>query len=173
MTTTAEAAATPGETEATAEDTWGGWLSGCDLSDEEEIVWLEDPAALPYVREDLLRTHTRRRPIRHPYGKNRGGKPGEPGKARTVGYSTLKPGASRSGRSRWYGFERRVFWLKEFDRANQAFRQEDARPTNIYTTTCPSEAVDPLTIAPGLAGRMTERAWGKPMPSGGSTGPKQ
>ncbi|GHF56250.1 hypothetical protein GCM10010504_25520 [Streptomyces griseus] len=52
-------------------------------------------------------------------------------------------------------FIRRVFWVKEYDRSEQ--------PDGTYGTAAPSEAVDPRTVAPGVWGELTERAWGGPL----------
>ena len=46
---------------------------------------------------------------------------------------------------------RRVWWVKPYDRALD--------PHGVYRTGCPCEAVDPRTIALGVEGDMTPRAW--------------
>ncbi|NJP98907.1 hypothetical protein HCN51_57465 [Nonomuraea sp. FMUSA5-5] len=51
------------------------------------------------------------------------------------------------------GFLRRVFWVKPHDRS------ED--PGGIYAHDCPTEAVDPRTVAPGQEGYVTIRARGR------------
>ncbi|WP_406261380.1 DUF6009 family protein [Streptomyces chartreusis] len=33
----------------------------------------------------------------------------------------------------------------------------------MYRSSVPAEAVDPRTVAPGVWGEVTERAWGAPM----------
>lgn len=35
-----------------------------------------------------------------------------------------------------------------------------------YELGCPGEAVDPLTVEPGVDGIQNDRAWGGPIPSG-------
>ncbi|MET9597430.1 DUF6009 family protein [Streptomyces sp. NPDC006459] len=110
---------------------------------EESILWTEDTDSLDYVREYLeVNAGTRRRPV--PWR----------GPGRRVGYSVLKadaPSLAVPGK-----FARRVFWVKEYDRSEQ--------PTGTYETTAPSEAVDPRTVAPGVWGELTDRAWGAPLP---------
>ncbi|MFF3620344.1 DUF6009 family protein [Streptomyces sp. NPDC002467] len=73
---------------------------------------------------------------------------------RRVGYSVLKsdaPSGDTPGR-----FVRRVFRVKDYDRSEQ--------PDGTYKRSAPSEAVDPRTVAPGVWGELTERAWGSPLP---------
>lgn len=132
------------------------------ITGESEIVWLEDISSLGYVREDQIECHFRQKPIVHPYGKNKAGKVGEPGQARTVGYSVLEPDAAnvRPGR-----FVRRVFCVKEYDRCNISYLPDDHKNKNGYETTAPTEGVDPLTVQPNVAGVMTEKAWGRPFKS--------
>ncbi|MEU0278300.1 DUF6009 family protein [Streptomyces sp. NPDC006195] len=48
-----------------------------------------------------------------------------------------------------------VFWVKDYDRSEL--------PNGTYGTSAPS-AVDPRTVAPGVWGELTERAWGGPLP---------
>lgn len=109
-------------------------VSSDALKYEEKIVWLLDPATLPYVRERVGLVSSRQRPLKN-YNN-----------FKVVGYAVLKASASGKGGM----FCRRFFWLKEYDRYFQ--------PTGIYRFGTPAEAVDPLTVAPGVAGRQTDRS---------------
>lgn len=104
---------------------------------EERIVWVEDPGEYDYVRESVVRSARRRGRLVYPSFK-------------TVGYAELSPSAPSKGRTG--RFERRVFWVKPYDRS--------AMPDGSYSWTAPAEAVDPRTVAPGVPGRLTNRAWG-------------
>jgi len=112
-----------------------------DVEHEDGIVWLEPPERFPYVRQEVVTAGTRRRPV--PW-RGRAG--------RVVGYATLAPDAPNTGYPGM--FRRRVFWVREYDRSEQ--------PDGPYRTGAPAEAVDPLTVRPGVLGEITERAWGKP-----------
>jgi hypothetical protein len=112
------------------------WIEAKDIQDEEKIVWLEDISRLDYVRQVLVDC---------PNQQRRPGKRFFPG--RPVGYSVLKPDAC----GRWHMFRRRLFWLKDYDR-------DSGDPC--YRVGAPTEAVDPQTVAPGVPGRITDRAWG-------------
>jgi hypothetical protein len=59
---------------------------------------------------------------------------------KVVGWSNLKPNAPSISRGT---FERRVFWLKDYDPYENGG--------------CPAEAVDPLTVLPGKPGKVTDR----------------
>ncbi|MEU6662286.1 DUF6009 family protein [Streptomyces sp. NPDC046821] len=112
------------------------------LEHEDGIVWTEDAERMDYVRQsvDLFAT-TRRKPVAWN------------GSGRRVGYAVLNPDApsgDEPGR-----FARRVFWVKNYDRSEQ--------PKGTYRDHAPSEAVDPRTVAPGVWGELTERAWGSPL----------
>jgi hypothetical protein len=111
-------------------------MRNTDYPGEESIVWEQDPATLPYVRETLAYAGTRQRPVRWR------------GPGRRVGYAVPRADA-RSGHPGT--FTRRVFWVKPYDRSEA--------PDGIYRTGCPSEGVDPLTVAPGVPGEQTARAW--------------
>ncbi|MCX2179943.1 transcription factor [Streptomyces sp. SKN60] len=113
-----------------------------DLEHEEQIVWTEDVGGFDYVRQTVARLSTTRR---KPVGWN--------GAGRRVGYSVLKSDAPSGDTGR---FVRRVFWVKDYDRSEQ--------PDGTYKTSAPSEAVDPRTVAPGVWGELTDRAWGGPLP---------
>ncbi|MEV5681555.1 MULTISPECIES: DUF6009 family protein [unclassified Streptomyces] len=111
-----------------------------EISDEAELVWLEDVSVLDYVRQSLDRLPTRRgRPAYHRDG-------------RMVGYAVLGPEAKASRSSGT--FRRRVFWLLPHDR--------DIDPEGLYATGAPSESVDPRTLATGTKGYKTERSEGGP-----------
>ncbi|WP_151771040.1 DUF6009 family protein [Streptomyces abyssomicinicus] len=115
-------------------------ISEEEIAHETELVWLEDPQALDYVRQSLDRLPTRK------------GKPAYHRDGRMVGYAILGPGAKPSRSSGT--FRRRVFWLLPHDR--------DTDPTGLYTKGAPAEAVDPRTVAAGVKGYKTERSEGGP-----------
>ncbi|MER5909699.1 DUF6009 family protein [Streptomyces sp. NPDC001982] len=103
----------------------------------------EDIESFDYVRQSVeLSVSTRRRPVAWR------------GTGRRVGYAVLRadaPSGDVPGK-----FRRRVFWIKDYDRSEQ--------PNGTYSQSAPSEAVDPRTVAPGVWGELTERAWGSPLP---------
>jgi hypothetical protein len=108
------------------------------LTQEESVVWTEDSATLPYVREYFEEcAGTRQWPVRWT------------GPGRRVGYTVLRKDAESSHAPGY--FARRVFWVNDYDRCND--------PKGIYKTGCPAEGVDPLTVAPGVPGTITRRAW--------------
>ena len=114
------------------------------LKNEIEIVWLKPLDDLDYVRTwDTWESRPAARP--RLYGM------------RVVGYSVA--GCSEKVPSRSIGakrkYRRRIFWLKESDR--------DLEPHGVYKLGCPFDAVDPRTLAPGIRGLKTERAWGGPI----------
>ena len=107
------------------------------LANEDRLVWLEDPARFPYVRQSFAMTPRRK---------------GMPAKAyrrgdRLVGYAELKPFARPESPG---GYYRRIFWLKTHDR-NSGHA--------CYRHSAPCEAVDPATVQAGLLGTMTDAAW--------------
>ncbi|WP_415954473.1 DUF6009 family protein [Streptomyces sp. KLOTTS4A1] len=112
-----------------------------DLAQEAEIVWLEDPTPLDYVRQALDKVNTRR------------GKPRYERDGRLIGYSNLAPKAPRSADSGL--FARRTFYLLPHDRPN---RPDD--PECPYRVGSPLEAVDPRTIDAGVVGAKTTRSQG-------------
>ncbi|MEW1905553.1 MULTISPECIES: DUF6009 family protein [unclassified Streptomyces] len=113
-----------------------------EISDESELVWLENVEDLDYVRQSLDRLPTRRgRPAYHRDG-------------RMIGYAQLSPQAKASRSSGT--FRRRVFWLLPHDRDND--------PEGLYATGAPAEAVDPRTLAPGAKGSKTQRSKGTDAP---------
>jgi len=111
-----------------------------EISDETELVWLEEITSLDYVRQSLDRLPTR------------GGKPAYHRDGRMVGYARLSPKARASRPSGT--FRRRVFWLLPHDR--------DAEPDGLYAKGAPAEAVDPRTLAARVRGYKTERSEGGP-----------
>lgn len=111
-----------------------------EISDEADIVWLEDNTDLDYVRQSLDRLPTRK------------GKPAYHRGGRMVGYAILAPTAKPSRASGT--FRRRVFWLMPHDR--------DTEPTGLYAKSAPAEAVDPRTLEPRVKGYKTERSEGGP-----------
>ncbi|MFH9010702.1 DUF6009 family protein [Streptomyces sp. NPDC017943] len=112
------------------------------LEHEEEIVWTEDIEKFDYVRQSVAQSvKTRQRPV--PWRGN----------GRRVGYAVLRVNAP-SGAVPGH-FVRRVFWVKQHDRSEQ--------PNGMYRSSAPAEAVDPRTVAPGVWGEVTERAWGAPV----------
>lgn len=112
-----------------------------DVAQEVEIVWLEDPMGLDYVRQALDKVNTRK------------GKPRYERDGRLIGYSNLAPKAPRSLGSGL--FARRTFYLLPHDRPN---RPDD--PECPYKVGSPLEAVDPRTVAPGEVGEKTSRSQG-------------
>jgi hypothetical protein len=108
---------------------------------EQEIVWLCDPALMPYVREI-------------PWGSAR--RTTAPGKRQLygsdlhqiVGFSVLGPSAKSINGV----FPRRMFVVKLHDRILD--------PNGTYSTSYPAEAVDPLTVKPRVRGEKTERMKG-------------
>ncbi|MEU8718454.1 DUF6009 family protein [Streptomyces sp. NPDC048663] len=111
-------------------------LQDSHLTDEVEVVWLEDPVDLDYVRQALDKGHTRR------------GKPRYERDGRLIGYTNLKVGAASDPDSGL--FARRTFFLLPHDR--------DKEPTGPYEVGAPGEAVDPRTIEPGRVGAKTFRS---------------
>ncbi|MER7195810.1 DUF6009 family protein [Streptomyces flaveolus] len=111
-----------------------------EIAHETDLVWLEDPADLDYVRQSLDRL------------PNRKGKPAYHRDGRMIGYAVLGTTAKPSRASGT--FRRRVFWLLPHDR--------DSEPDGLYTTGAPAEAVDPRTLEPRVKGYKTERSEGGP-----------
>lgn len=107
-----------------------------ELRHEDNVVWLEDPEGLDYVRQALDKT-TRRR-----------GRPRYARAGRMVGYTELDVSAEADPDS---GLQlRRVFFLLPHDR--------DSQPEGLYQQGAPGEAVDPRTIAPRRVGEKTPRS---------------
>ncbi len=105
---------------------------------ESNIVWLMDIEKIEYVRETIAQGISRRKGLIK-YAD-----------FVVVGYSELTKDAPNTGYPG--NFRRRIFWLKEYDRYLQ--------PNDVYKANSPAEGVDPLTIAPRVPGKKTERAWG-------------
>ncbi|RKS96955.1 hypothetical protein BX286_7142 [Streptomyces sp. 3211.6] len=111
-------------------------LQASDLTHEDRVVWLEDPAGLDYVRQALDKTPRRR------------GKPRYYRDGRMVGFAELCDTSEADPDS---GLQkRRVFYLLPHDR--------DAEPDGLYRAGAPGEAVDPRTIEPRRVGMKTERS---------------
>ncbi|MFE5482942.1 DUF6009 family protein [Streptomyces sp. NPDC056527] len=111
-------------------------LTACDLTHEDNVVWLEDPEGLDYVRQALDKTPRRR------------GKPRYHRDGRMIGFAELSDTAEADPDS---GLQkRRVFYLLPHDR--------DAEPDGLYRAGAPGEAVDPRTIQPGHVGSKTARS---------------
>ncbi|MFJ3672524.1 DUF6009 family protein [Streptomyces sp. NPDC090106] len=111
-------------------------LTESDLIHEDEVVWLENPENLDYVRQALDKT--RRRNTKPPYARD----------GRMVGYALLDEDASPDPDSGLY--KRRVFFLLPHDR--------DSLPDGLYREGAPGEAVDPRTITPRKPGTKTPRS---------------
>lgn len=108
-------------------------LTEGDLTHEEDVVWLEDPGKLDYVRQALDKT--RRRNTKPPYARD----------GRMVGYALLDDQAEPDPDSGLY--RRRVFFLLPHDR--------DSLPNGLYQEGAPGEAVDPRTIEVRKVGEKT------------------
>lgn len=117
------------------------------LKHESAIVWTQDVSDLEYVRQ-RVNCYARRRTGGMQFGMQ------FRSIGRRVGYSILTPDAPHST-GRWWA--RREFWISRDDRPFQ--------PEGPYQVGTPYEGVDPLTVAPGVLGLLTERAWGGPLPS--------
>ncbi|WP_432021391.1 DUF6009 family protein [Streptomyces sp. 1222.5] len=111
-------------------------LQDSQLTDEAEVVWLEDPENLDYVRQALDKVPTRK------------GKPRYSRDGRLIGYTNLQPDAASDPDSGL--FARRAFFLLPHDR--------DRQPHGPYSVGAPGEAVDPRTISPGKVGAKTPRS---------------
>ncbi|MCX5054670.1 MULTISPECIES: DUF6009 family protein [unclassified Streptomyces] len=121
-------------------------LTEGDLTHEEDIVWLEDPEHLNYVRQALDKT--RRRNTKPPYARD----------GRMVGYALLDGQAEPDPDSGLY--KRRVFFLLPHDR--------DSLPGGLYREGAPGEAVDPRTIEVKKVGEKTPRSQSGPAAITGS-----
>ncbi|MDQ0605672.1 hypothetical protein QF037_010105 [Streptomyces canus] len=111
-------------------------LTESDLTHEADVVWLEDPDNLDYVRQALDKT--KRRNNKPPYARD----------GRMVGYALLDVEAEPDPDSGLY--KRRVFFLLPHDR--------DTLPDGLYREGAPGEAVDPRTIKPRKPGAKTPRS---------------
>lgn len=113
-----------------------GYVSNWEYVKEHEvrIEWEQEPEQYDYVRASTQPAGTRQRPVQEPVGER-------------IGYGVLDSNAPNSGNPGV--FIRRVFWLKEGDRVFD--------PTGVYESGCPSEAVDPRTVAVGVRGDKTDR----------------
>lgn len=105
------------------------------LTEEDGLVWLEDVEKLDYVRPIFVGASTRA-----------GRLPWRPSQGRLVGYTTV----SENNTGVPNHFMRRAFYLHDHDR--------DSDPTGVYgRNNYPTEAVDPRTLGPKLAGEKTPR----------------
>ncbi|GGP93356.1 DUF6009 family protein [Streptomyces melanogenes] len=111
-------------------------LHESELRHESDVVWLEDPTPLDYVRQALDKTPRRR------------GKPRYHRDGRMVGYTELDQHAEADPDSSLH--RRRVFFLLPHDR--------DTQPDGVYQIGAPGEAIDPRTIEPGRVGEKTPRS---------------
>ncbi|MER6076560.1 DUF6009 family protein [Streptomyces sp. NPDC001817] len=111
-------------------------LQDSQLTGEVEVVWVESPENLDYVRQALDKVNTRR------------GRPRYDRDGRLVGYTNLAMDAERDPDSGL--FARRTFFLLPHDR--------DSDPTGDYEIGAPGEAIDPRTIKPGRVGAKTPRS---------------
>lgn len=111
-------------------------LTDSDLAHEANVVWLEDPERLDYVRQALDKTPRRRSKPR--YARD----------GRMIGYIELDADAAADPDSGLY--RRRVFFLLPHDR--------DSEPDGVYRRGAPGEAVDPRTIRPNHVGEKTPRS---------------
>ncbi|MFJ3594724.1 MULTISPECIES: DUF6009 family protein [unclassified Streptomyces] len=111
-------------------------LTDSDLIHEANVVWLEDPEPLDYVRQALDKTPRRKNKPR--YARD----------GRMIGYIELGAEAEADPDSGLY--RRRVFFLLPHDR--------DSDPEGVYRQGAPGEAVDPRTIEPNHVGVKTPRS---------------
>ncbi|MDX2918395.1 MULTISPECIES: DUF6009 family protein [Streptomycetaceae] len=111
-------------------------LTDSDLVHEANVVWLEDPEGLDYVRQALDKTPRRKNKPR--YARD----------GRMIGYIELGADAEADPDSGLY--RRRVFFLLPHDR--------DSDPEGVYRQGAPGEAVDPRTIEPNRVGEKTPRS---------------
>lgn len=108
------------------------------LKNESEIIWLMDISQIEYVREAFLLTRGNTKfPQSKAYWKPH----------TLVGYAVLSNTAT-DNRTRMQ--RRRYFYLKPHARYFQ--------PNGSYAYYCPAEAVDPLTVSPGIPGKATSRS---------------
>jgi len=101
---------------------------------ESEIIWRIPPKDIPYVRHLFKYCSNPDKLIRH-------------GNRRIAGYAILRPGLTCE-----MGYLRRVFYLCPEDRYFE--------PEGTYKRGVPMEAIDPLTVATGVLGSVTDRASG-------------
>lgn len=123
----------------------GGFVSDKDLEYEAQIVWLEDPNKLNWVRESKVDFRTRvgiskdDQPRFEDYRTNKN-------VCKIVGYANLDDIAPPSFHAEddTPHFYRRIFTLRASDRPDD--------PEYNWETDCPTEAVDPLTVSPKTKG---------------------
>lgn len=108
------------------------------LEEETEIIWKRSPETMDYVRQRKVTAGTRSGEI--PENRIAG---------EIVGYAVVAPDAITM---RYGQYRRRIFYLKDHDRFYEG--------EGVYATGVPAEAVDPLTVAPGVEGVVTPQARG-------------
>lgn len=105
------------------------------MGEENEVIWLDDPARFVYVRCYTW------------FSELRDDSPDEYESGRLIGYTTLKADAWPHGPEDT--FAKRMFVLEPWDCDYQGSDKEDGPySTSFY----PNTAVDPLTIGPGIKG---------------------
>lgn len=113
------------------------------IADEVRLVWQMDISRMDYVRES---------PTLERCSSGRVTCPAADGVV--VGWTEVRrdsyPGRDLASDP----YIRRVFWLKPYDRALE--------PDGTYADDCPSEAVDPYTVAVRVPGERTERCRSAP-----------
>src|SRR5262245_37411194 len=118
------------------------------VGDEAQIVWLRPPGDYEYLREVIVYSPFRVRLGRKSMmgGNNTDGGQG----SHTVAYATLKP----SARSDWRFFERRLWWVKEYDR----FKGRRPAKCGAYNDprSAPCEAVKVWSIKAGCPSESWE-----------------
>lgn len=114
-------------------------LAASEITHEQDVVWLEDPGELHYVRQAIDKT------------PRRNNKPRYARDGRMIGYAVLDDQAEPDPDSGLY--RRRVFFLLPHDR--------DSQPNGPYAVGAPGEAVDPRTIQPKNPGAKTDRSQGR------------
>lgn len=102
------------------------------LLDENELIWLHDPALFPFVRQGWLVMAGRNRAV---------SLSGDREKV-LIGYMTLKPKAEGLGQGRFF---RRFFYLSSWDHQGNTVEY------------LPCESVDPFTVSAKIEGQQTER----------------
>ncbi|MEY9895599.1 hypothetical protein ABIA35_005979 [Catenulispora sp. MAP12-49] len=125
-------------------------LDSEELRHESQIMWLEPPEKHEYVRQRLYDSAHRKGHPADLFGMSRSRE------IRLVGYAELVRGAPSTSPTGPQRFRRRAFYVTSRDRSS--------RPDGAYRMACPIEAVDPLTVAERVSGRLTDRAWGGPIP---------
>ena len=122
-------------------------ISDALVEQEQSIVWDEDPTPWEYIREGWVVDSSPTADVGIALGQG----------MQRIGYGVLRPDARPSHVSPVYrSYQRRYFYLLAGDRG----RADD---DGAYATGCPGEAVDPLTVSPGVRGIQNPRVWGGPL----------